>query len=49
MEEENFFERKFRAKTKILKFRTKKLYLGNFGLEFEKTIDMFQISTLEFV
>ena len=40
---------KFGAKIKILNLVPKMPYLGIFGLEFENNIDIFEISTLEFV
>ena len=36
-------------KLKYLKLGPKTSYFGNFGLEFSKTIVIFEISTLEFV
>ena len=35
--------------TKVLKFATKKALFAYFGLEFEKSVIIFEISTLEFV
>ena len=40
---------KFREKIKIPNLGTKMTYLGSFGIEFRKTIIIFEISTLEFV
>ena len=40
---------KFWGKTKMPKFWIKNAFLGIFGLEFQKTIVIFEISTLEFV
>ena len=41
MEYKKTFEKKFRAKIKILKFRIENAFFGNFGLEIEKTIVKF--------
>ena len=38
----------FDAKIKILKFGSKMFYLDIFGLEFENTINAFEINALEF-
>ena len=38
----------FHAKIKILKYRTKFIYFGIFGLKFEKAIVMFEVNTLDF-
>ena len=40
---------KFRKKIKRLNLGLKMSYLGTFGLEFEKTNVIFEISTFEFV
>ena len=40
---------KFREKIRIPNLWTKMTYLGSFGREFQKTIIIFEISTLEFV
>ena len=39
---------KFRAKIRILKFRTKNTLFGCFGQQFWKTTVIFEVSTLEF-
>ena len=39
---------KFRAKTRIPKFGTKKVLFGSFGQQFRKTIVLFATSALEF-
>ena len=39
---------KFRAKTRIPKFGTKKVLFGSFGQQFRKTMVLFATSALEF-